>query len=119
MLRRSLALSLLLIAASATAAHEVTQPTYGSSFYFDHGAIVATNGVGFLTVWTTPRGAGGQHAYGSLVDEKGSVATPIAFLVAPHAIPLGAFSNGNDYLVLLADDPFNQISVLRIATVSG
>jgi hypothetical protein len=108
-------LLILLIALPLFAAgHDITPPTYGISPYFASDPVVASNGDGFLTLWSAYLPNAGPFVYGSIADAHGKTVTPKALIVTAQATVLQVFPSGHDYVALLMDR-WGAYRVARIA----
>jgi hypothetical protein len=101
--RYRLILAFLFLASNVAAAVEITPPTYGNTAYSVSSAVVASNGEGFLTLWTVDTNLGGRHIHGSIADASGTVLTPISFVVMPHATVDRLLPYGNQYVALVRE----------------
>lgn len=109
---RIVRLLFVLFLASVASAAELTNPTYGPSPYTRGAAAVASNGKGFLTLWTMVLNDSTSNVYGSLADAGGNVVTPVSFLVAPNASVETLFANGDGYIAIFTRDKHSQIAYL-------
>ncbi|MEA2238939.1 MAG: hypothetical protein QOC81_3663 [Thermoanaerobaculia bacterium] len=99
----------------AASGHDGTAPSFGPTSYAVRDPLVATNGVTFLTLWTTEAGVPGKFIYGSIADAGGHKTTQASFRLLPvsaELVDLTAF--GSDYLVM-----WRNASGLHTSVVSG
>ena len=117
---RFLALTVICAAFAQTAiAVEISPPAYGSSANFPSGPVVATNGSGFLTLWTITTGVAGQQVYGSVADAIANVLTPNAFVVMPNAAIVQLFRYDDAYVAIVRDAATGTYRVAFISANGG